>query len=78
VVCLLLRIAKNIIVLNVYFLWSRVHIVFVHIKGMSPGGNMEFEGAPFKLTSEYIELLDGVNSPMFDAFRYVLYQSILS
>lgn len=41
--------------------------------GMSPGGNMEFEGAPFKLTLEYIELLDGVNSHLFQAFRSIVF-----
>jgi phosphatidylinositol 4-kinase len=37
-----------------------VHIDFGFILGMSPG-NLSFESAPFKLTDEYVALLDGVS-----------------
>ena len=37
----------------------------------SPGG-VGFEVAPFKLTNEYIELMDGVDSEMFSYFKSLL------
>jgi phosphatidylinositol 4-kinase len=41
-----------------------VHIDFGFLLGISPGG-INFESAPFKLTSEYIELMGGKKSPNF-------------
>mmetsp|Transcript_22479 Transcript_22479/g.57045 ORF Transcript_22479/g.57045 Transcript_22479/m.57045 type:complete len:787 (+) Transcript_22479:66-2426(+) len=49
-----------------------VHIDFGYLLSNSPGGNMNFESAPFKLTNEYVELLGGTNSPLFRYFRYLL------
>ena len=37
----------------------------------SPGG-ISFEGAPFKLTNEYVELMDGPNSDKFENFKSLL------
>lgn len=45
-----------------------VHIDFGFMFSNSPG-NMGFEAAPFKLTHEYIELLGGLDSPAFAAFK---------
>lgn len=45
-----------------------IHIDFGFILTLSPGG-MGFESAPFKLTKEYIQLMDGKNSDMFTYFR---------
>lgn len=33
---------------------------------------MGFEGAPFKLTNEYVELMDGVESDLFEYFKSLL------
>ena len=35
----------------------------------SPGFNIGFESAPFKLTKEYADLLGGRNSPLFAEFQ---------
>lgn len=46
-----------------------VHIDYGFVLGASPGGNMEFEQAPFKLTTEYVEIMGGVESRGFKKFR---------
>ena len=33
---------------------------------------MGFEGAPFKLTDEYVELMGGVDSDLFEYFKSLL------
>ena len=45
-----------------------VHIDFGFVLGLSPGA-MGFERAPFKLTAELIEVMEGVQSPLFAHFR---------
>jgi phosphatidylinositol 4-kinase len=45
-----------------------VHIDFGFVLGQSPG-NMNFERAPFKLTPELAEVMDGPSSPLFAYFR---------
>ena len=45
---------------------SIVHIDFGFILGESPGFNINFENAPFKLTREYIEVLGGLQVRLFD------------
>ena len=49
-----------------------MHIDFGFFLSNSPGGNLNFESAPFKLTHEYVELLGGAKSPLFRYFRYLL------
>ena len=39
--------------------------------GKTPGGNIGFENAPFKLTTEFVELMDGPRSHSFMQFRSV-------
>ena len=46
-----------------------IHIDFGFILGISPGGNMNFENAPFKLTKDYINLMGGVDSSIFCYFK---------
>lgn len=42
------------------------------INAESPGFNINFESAPFKLTNEYIELLGGLESAEFRLFEDLL------
>ena len=46
-----------------------IHIDFGFILGISPGGNMNFENAPFKITKDYIYLMGGVDSSIFCYFK---------
>jgi phosphatidylinositol 4-kinase B len=46
-----------------------VHIDYGFILGDSPGFNINFENAPFKLTKEYIDLLGGLDSIPFKMFE---------
>lgn len=46
-----------------------IHIDFGFFFLSSPGKNSGFESAPFKLTTEFIEVMDGVNSHTFKKFR---------
>ena len=46
-----------------------VHIDFGFILGDSPGFNINFENAPFKLTREYVDVLGGIDSAAFKMFE---------
>lgn len=46
-----------------------IHIDFGFILGDSPGFNINFENAPFKLTREYIEVMGGIDSYAFKMFE---------
>ncbi|KAI5964169.1 pik1 [Candida pseudojiufengensis] len=48
-----------------------IHIDFGFLLGNSPGSNIGFEAVPFKLTSEYIDLLGGVESEFYKLFVQV-------
>ena len=55
-----------------------IHIDFDFIFSNSPGGNIGFESAPFKLTEEYIQVMGGEeNSEMFDYFKILLIRGFL-
>lgn len=43
----------------------------------SPGG-INFESAPFKLTNEYVEIMDGKNSEQFKYFKHLLVEGLAS
>ena len=49
-----------------------IHIDFGFVLGIGPGGT-NFEQAPFKLTEEYVNILDGIDSTMFNYFKSLLY-----
>lgn len=51
-----------------------VHIDFGFLLSNSPGGNMEFEKAPFKLTSEMVAVMGGVKSGTWKHFRKLCIQ----
>jgi hypothetical protein len=54
-----------------------VHIDFGFMLSNSPG-SVGFELAPFKLSAEYIEILGGMDSPLFERFVEVLTEAFLS
>mmetsp|Transcript_3424 Transcript_3424/g.7131 ORF Transcript_3424/g.7131 Transcript_3424/m.7131 type:complete len:250 (+) Transcript_3424:1372-2121(+) len=46
-----------------------VHIDFGFVLSNSPGGNFNFENAPFKLSDEFVDILGGPRSSTFNGFR---------
>lgn len=51
---------------------TRGHLIFIDFgfaMGMAPGHEFSFEKAPFKLTSEYIEVMGGSDSECFAEFK---------
>lgn len=48
-----------------------IHIDFGFLLGNSPGSNIGFEAAPFKLTTEYVDLLGGTESEFYQLFVQV-------
>lgn len=54
-----------------------IHIDFGFILGVSPG-NMNFETAPFKLTKDYLDILDGENSNIFQYFKTLLIRGFIA
>ena len=55
-----------------------IHIDFGFVLGISPGGNMNFENAPFKLTKDYVRLMDGTDSSIFEYFRSLFLRGLLA
>ena len=53
-----------------------IHIDFGFILGISPGG-VGFETAPFKMTKEYVNLMDGINSEKYKYFIDILTKGFL-
>ena len=43
----------------------------------SPGGNINFESAPFKLTLEMAELMGGIEGEMFNYYKMLMVQGLL-
>ena len=50
-----------------------IHIDFGFMLSNSPG-NIGFEAAPFKLTSDYVQILGGVDSPAFGEFKRLFHE----
>jgi phosphatidylinositol kinase/protein kinase (PI-3 family) len=48
-----------------------IHIDFGFMFSNAPGG-INFESAPFKLTAEYVQIMGGVNSVMFEYYKSLL------
>ncbi|ORX34569.1 kinase-like domain-containing protein [Kockovaella imperatae] len=46
-----------------------IHIDFGFMLSNSPGGNMGFEAAPFKLPMEYVDIMGGLDSPGYAYFK---------
>lgn len=55
-----------------------VHIDFGFMLSNSPGGNMNFESAPFKLTEEFEQVLGGRHSRPFNKFRRYCVEGFLA
>jgi phosphatidylinositol kinase/protein kinase (PI-3 family) len=55
---------------------SIIHIDFGFILGINPG-NLNFESAPFKLTREYVDILDGLESPMFEYYKSLMIRGMI-
>merc|ERR1712224_334619 len=43
----------------------------------SPGGNMDFEQSPFKVTQECLDLMDGETSDQYEYFRTLVIRGFL-
>ena len=54
-----------------------IHIDFGFLLSNSPGGNMNFEAAPFKLTAEFIEIMGGQDSEYFAHFQLLVIRGYL-
>eukprot|EP00051_Salpingoeca_urceolata_P006651 m.87996 g.87996 ORF g.87996 m.87996 type:complete len:849 (-) comp14925_c1_seq1:48-2594(-) len=55
-----------------------LHIDFGFMLSSSPGRNMGFENAPFKLTDEFVEVMGGVTSDMFMYFKMLLLKGFVA
>lgn len=55
-----------------------IHIDFDFFLSNSPGNNFQFEQAPFKLTSDYIELMEGTGSEYFQHFRRLMVRGFVA
>jgi phosphatidylinositol 4-kinase B len=79
IVCFLLQIKDrhngNILLDNRGHL---IHIDFGFFFLSSPGKNTGFESAPFKLTREFVELLEGPDSHLFGVFRTLCYRTFIA
>lgn len=51
-----------------------IHIDFGFMLTNAPGKGLKFEKAPFKLTSEFVDVLQGINSKYFNKFRKLLWK----
>lgn len=54
-----------------------IHIDFGFFLTTSPGGNIGFESAPFKLSQEMIDLMGGIESELFRYYKILLLQGYL-
>lgn len=54
-----------------------IHIDFGYILSQSPK-NLGFESSPFKLTQELVDVMGGIGSDMFEYFKILMLQGLLS
>jgi Phosphatidylinositol 3- and 4-kinase/PI4KB/PIK1, accessory (PIK) domain len=54
-----------------------IHIDYGFMLSNSPGGNANFESAPFKLTREFVEVMEGEDSSAFNYFRMLFLRGFL-
>ncbi|CAG5135348.1 unnamed protein product [Candidula unifasciata] len=55
-----------------------IHIDFGFILSISPGKNLGFENSPFKLTHEFVEVMGGLGSDMFEYFKILMLQGFVA
>ncbi|VDI25141.1 Hypothetical predicted protein [Mytilus galloprovincialis] len=55
-----------------------IHIDFGFILSTSPGKNLGFENSPFKLTHEFVEVMGGQGSDMFEYFKILILQGLVT
>ncbi|XP_065198480.1 phosphatidylinositol 4-kinase beta-like [Sycon ciliatum] len=55
-----------------------IHIDFGFIMNHSPGGNLGFETSPFKMTSDFVEVMGGPTSDMYRYFRMLLLKGLVA
>ena len=55
-----------------------MHIDFGFLFTNSPGGNIGFEAAPFKLTQEFADVLGGVGGSLFFTYRKLCVRAFLA
>lgn len=51
-----------------------IHIDFGFLLSIAPGKGIKFEKAPFKFTTEYLDVLGGMNSKMFKQYKKYMCQ----
>ena len=51
-----------------------IHIDFGFLLSIAPGKGFKFEKAPFKFTTEYLDVLGGINSKMFKQYKKYMCQ----
>lgn len=54
-----------------------IHIDFGYILSTSPR-NLGFETSPFKLTPEFVDVMDGFGSDMFEYFKILILRGLLA
>lgn len=54
-----------------------IHIDFGFMLSNSPGGNFGFESSPFKLTQEFLDVMDGECSDQYEYFRTLVIRGFL-
>lgn len=54
-----------------------IHIDFGFLLSNSPGGNMNFEAAPFKFTQDFVDVMGGPRSSTFTHFRNLCVKAFL-
>lgn len=55
-----------------------IHIDFGFILSISPGKNLGFETSAFKLTHEFVEVMGGLGSDMFEYFKILMLQGLVA
>jgi phosphatidylinositol 4-kinase len=55
-----------------------IHIDFGFILSISPGKNLGFEASAFKLTHEFVEVMGGLGSDMFEYYKILMLQGLIA
>jgi len=55
-----------------------IHIDYGFILSISPGKNLGFENSAFKLTHEFVEVMGGVGSDMYEYYKILILQGLVS